>query len=118
MVNVFGDCIASGSGNLQVAKKVVTTMGRFGDYTAQIRQSYELGFTTYRLHTNVDGTFVCTYDGHVCVLDDVTTLQVTTRQIATDNISSKLIYFVKVMFFYLFIDAFLSRDDDNPRRVN
>ena len=67
MVNVFGDSIASGpEENLQVAKKVVTTVGLFGDYTAEIRQSYELGFTPYRLHTNVDGTFVTpirVYDG-------------------------------------------------------
>ena len=81
-----------------MVKKVVTTVSRFGNYTAEIRQSYELGFTPYRLHTNVDGTFVTpirTYDGHVCVLDDVTTRKVTTRQIATDNISSKLTYFIK-----------------------
>ena len=99
MVNIFGDSIASGSeGNLQLAKKVVTTVGRFGDYIAEIDQSYVLGFTPYRLHANVDGTFVTpvrTYDGHVYVLYDVTRMKVTTRQIATDNISSKLIYFVK-----------------------
>ena len=99
MVNVFVDGIASEpEGNLQVVKKVVTTVGRFGDYTAEIRQSYKLGFTPYRLHTIVDGTFVTTiraYDGQVYVLDDVSTMKVTTRQIATDTISSKLIYFVK-----------------------
>ena len=37
---------------------MVITVGRFVDYTAEIRQSYELGFTPYILHTNVDGTFV------------------------------------------------------------
>ena len=98
MVNVFGDSIANGSeGNLQVAKKVVTSVGRFGDYIVEIRQSYELGFTSYRLHTNSDGTFVTSirvYDGRVYVLDDVTTMVVTTRQIASDD-NSKLIYFVK-----------------------
>ena len=53
MVNAVGGSIASGSeGNLQVVKKVVTTVGRFGDYTAEIQQSYELGFTPYRLHMN------------------------------------------------------------------
>ena len=65
--------------------------------TAEIQQSYELGFTPYRLHTNVDGTFVTpirAYDGQVYVSDDVTTMQFTTRQIARDTISSKLIYFV------------------------
>ena len=58
-----------------------------------------LGFTPYRLHTNVDGTFVTpisTYDRHAYVLDDVTTMWITTRKIATDNISSKLIYFAEV----------------------
>ena len=64
-----------------MAKKVVTTVGLPGDYTAEIRQSYEVAFTPYRLHTNVDGTFVTTirtYDGHVYVLDNVTTMKVTT----------------------------------------
>ena len=100
MVNVFGDSIANGPGgaNLQAVTKVVTTVGRFGDYIYEIQQSYELGFTPYRLHTNSDGTFVTpirVYDGRVYVLDDETTMQVTTRQIATDTISSTLIYFVK-----------------------
>ena len=58
MVNVFGESVGNGpEGNLQVVKKVVTTVGRFGDYAAEIDQSYVLGFTPYRLHTNVDGTF-------------------------------------------------------------
>ena len=99
MVNVFGDSIASGlAGNLQVVKKVVTTVGRYGDYIDEIRKSYELGFTLYRLHTNVDGTFVTpirTYDGHVYVLGGISTMKVTTRQIATDTINSKQVYFVK-----------------------
>ena len=91
--------IARGPGvNLQVVKNAVTTVGRFGENTAEIRQSYELEFTPYRLHRNVDGKFgtpIRSYDGHVYVLDDVTTMKVTTRQIATDNISSKFIYVVK-----------------------
>ena len=57
MINVFGDSIASGPGNLQVVKKVVATVGQFKDYINEIRQSYELGFTPYRLHMNV-GVFV------------------------------------------------------------
>ena len=80
-----------------MVKKVVTTVGRFGDYIDEKRQSYELGFTPYRLHTNSDGTFVTpirVYDGRVYVLDDVTTMVVTTRQIASDD-NSKQIYFVK-----------------------
>ena len=33
MVNIFGDSIASGSkGNLQVVKKVVTSVSQFKDY--------------------------------------------------------------------------------------
>ena len=39
-------------------RAVVTTLGKYGDYTNEIQQSYEPGFTPYRLHTNVDGTFV------------------------------------------------------------
>ena len=99
MVNVFGDSIASGSeGNLQVVKKVVTTVGQFKDYYAEIQQSYVLGFTRHRLHTNVDGTFVTpirTYDWRRYILDDICRVDVTTRQIATDRISSKLVYFEK-----------------------
>ena len=98
MVNVFGDSIASGpEGNLQVVKKVVTTVGQYKDYINEIEQSYELGFTPYRLHTRLDDVFVTpirVYRGSVYELDDVSTMQVTTRQIATDV--SKLIYFVKV----------------------
>ena len=62
----------------------------------EIRQSYELGSAPYRLHTNSDGTFVTpvrVYDGKVYVLDDVATMDIGNRQIATDT--SKLIYFVK-----------------------
>ena len=59
MVNVFGESAGNGpEGNPQVMKKVITTVDRFGDYIAEIDQSYVLGFTPYRLHTNVDGTFV------------------------------------------------------------
>ena len=78
-------------------KKVDTTVGTFGDYIDEIQQSYELGFTPYRLHTNEVGTYVTpirVYDGRVYVLDDVAALQVTNRRIATDD-KSKLIYFVE-----------------------
>ena len=57
-------------------KKVVTTVGQFKDYYAEIQQSHVLGFSPYWLHTNVDGTFVTpirTYDWRVYVLNDVTT---------------------------------------------
>ena len=56
----------------------------------------ELGFTPYRLHTSGYGTFftpIRVYNERVYVLDDVATLQVTARNIATvDN--NKIIYFV------------------------
>ena len=58
MVNVFGDSIASGLGNLQVVKKVVVTVDRFKDYIDEIQQSYVLGFPPYRLHKHVEGVFV------------------------------------------------------------
>ena len=69
MVNVFGDSVASGSGNLQVVEKVVTTVGQFKDYIDEIQQSYEL----------VEGTFVTpvrVYSGRVYVLNDVATMKV------------------------------------------
>ena len=81
-----------------MVKKVVTTVGQFKDYIDAIEQSYELGFASYRLHTDVEGTFVTPsrfYSGRVYALDDVATMEVSNRHIATDTISSKLIYFVK-----------------------
>ena len=81
MVNV------SGSGNLQVVKKVVVTEGKFKDYIAEIQQSYELGFTPYRLQKNEYGTFVtpiCVYDRDVIALDNVATMKVGDRDLATD----------------------------------
>ena len=71
-----------------MVKKVVTTVGQYRDYIDEIQQSYELGFTTYRLHTNADGTFVTpirTYEGRVYVLDDVATMPVTDWYIAPDT---------------------------------
>ena len=92
MVNVFGDSIASGpGGNLQMVEKVVTSVGRYGGYKDEIQQSYEIGFMPYQLHGNVDGEFLTpirTYDGHVYVLDDVATMKVTDRYIATYTISN------------------------------
>ena len=75
---------------------MVTTVGQFKDYYAEIQQSYVL--TPYRLHTDVDGTFITpfgTYDWRVYVMINVITMDVTDRHIETDTISSKLIYFVK-----------------------
>ena len=89
MVNVFGGIIASGPGNLQMVKKVVVTKGKFQDYIDEIQQSYEVGFTSYRLHTNVEGTFVTPIlvdSGKV--LDDVATMEVSDWYIET--ISSTL----------------------------
>ena len=98
MVIVFDDSIASGPGNLQVMTKVLVTVGRFKDYIDEIQQSYELGFTPYRIHKNVDGVFVTpirVYEGRVYVLDDVATMEVGDRHLETDTINSKLVYFVK-----------------------
>ena len=97
MVNVFGHSTGSWVGNLKMVKKVVVTESSFKDYGDEIQQSYELGFTPFRLHKNVDGTFVTPihyYNGRVYVLDDVATMEIGNRQIASDTISSKLIYFV------------------------
>ena len=98
MDNAFGDSVASGPGNLQMAKKVVVTKGKYKTYMDEMRQSYELGFTPFRLHTNTVGTYVSpirVYDGQVYVLDDVATLEVGEWYIEADKISGKLIYFVK-----------------------
>ena len=48
--------------------------------------------------TNVEGVFITlirAYSGRVIVLDDVATMEIGNRQIATDKISSKPVYFVK-----------------------
>ena len=98
MFNVFDDSIASGPGNLQVAKKVVVTVSKFKDYIDEIQQSYELGFTPYRVHTNIDNVFVThirVYEGRVYVLNDVATMEVGDRHFETDTRNSKLVYFVK-----------------------
>ena len=83
---------------IQMAKKVVVTKGKFKDYSDEILQSYVLGFPPYRLHSNVEVVFVTlirVYSGRVFVLNDVATMEIGDRQIATDEISSKLRYFVK-----------------------
>ena len=98
MVNVFGDSITSGQGNFQVVKKVVVAEGKFKDYIDEIQQSYEHGFTPYRLHKNADDTFVTpirVYDGNVHILDDIATMEVGDRDLLTDEINSKLVYFAK-----------------------
>ena len=56
-----------------------------------------LGFTPYRLHKNVDGTFVTpirVYDGKVYVLAVLPRWRLPISY-AMDIISSKLVYFVK-----------------------
>ena len=87
--NVFGD--TSGPGNLQMVKKVVVTKGKFKDYMGEIQQSYELGFTPYRLHKNQYGIYVTS--SRVYVLDNVATMDVSDRYLKA--VSRKLIYFVK-----------------------
>ena len=91
MVNGFGESAGHGPVDLQVVKKVVATKGQYKDYANETRQSYELGFPPYHIHKNEDGSFftpIRVYDGRVYALDDVATMQVTTRYIATDKISS------------------------------
>ena len=66
MVNVFGESVGNGPINLRLVKKVVTTVGQYEEYYAEIEQSHVIGFPPYRLHTNIDGTFVTPiryYDG-------------------------------------------------------
>ena len=58
MVNVFGNSVAGGPGNLQMVKKVVVRKGKSKYYMDEIQQSYELGFTPYRLHNNQYGIYV------------------------------------------------------------
>ena len=80
--------IASGPGNLQVVRKVVVTEGKLKNYWNEIQQSYELGFTPYRIHKNTDGTFVTPiryYVGWVCVLDNVATMEVGDRSLTEDR---------------------------------
>ena len=74
-------------------KKVVATVGQYEDYTAEINQSYVLGFPPYRLHTNVDGTFVTpirVYDGKVYVLDDVATMDITREMLVLVDLQNLL----------------------------
>ena len=99
MVNVFGDCAAADESatDIHAVKKVVVTKGQFKDYKCEIKQSYVLGFTPHRLHTNVDGEFVTpvrAYDGEIYVLGDVATI-IQYIYLQTDTISSKLVYFTK-----------------------
>ena len=89
MVNVFCDSVASGSGNFQVVKKIVVTVGKFKDYIDEIQKSYELGFPPYRLHTNV--YLVLLFALIVFLLDDAAKMEIGNRRIATDKISSELI---------------------------
>ena len=89
--------VESWQGNLQMVNKVVVTKGKYKNYWNEIRQSYELGFTPCRLHTNVDGIYILppfVFMMGVYVLDDVATMEIGGCQIEMDEISSKLIYFV------------------------
>ena len=98
MVNIFGESLENGPVNIQLVKKVVTTVCQYKDYYDEIQRSHVLGFPPYRLHTNVDGAFVTHiryYDGSVYVLDDDSTMNVTGRYIATDKLGSEVIYFVE-----------------------
>ena len=62
----------------------------------EIQQSYQLGFTPYRLHKNQYGIYVTpirVYDESVYVLENVATMNVSEWYLEVG--SSKLIYFVK-----------------------
>ena len=75
-----------------MVKKVVVSKGKYKDYTNEIRQSYELGVTPFRLHTNTVRTSVTPIRGKLYVY--VATLEVGDWYIETDKISRKLVYFV------------------------
>ena len=64
-----------------MVKKVVVTEDKFKEYWNEIQQSYELGFTPYRLHKNTDGTF----------LTPNATMEVGDQDLTTDTINSKLV---------------------------
>ena len=54
----------------------------------EIQQSYELGFTPYRLHKNQYGIYVTpirVYDENVYVLDNVATMDVSDWCLETDT---------------------------------
>ena len=40
MVNVFGESVGNGPVNLQLAKKVLTTVGQYEDYYAEIGRTW------------------------------------------------------------------------------
>ena len=68
--------------------------GQVKDYIDEMQQSYVLGFTPYRLHKNVMVHLLPPiYDGKVYVLDDVATMEVGARDLTTDIINSKLVYY-------------------------
>ena len=88
--------VASRLGNLQMVKKVVVTKSKFNEYMDEIQQSYELGFTPYRLYKNQYGIYIIpirVYDESVYVLENVATMNVSSWYLEAG--SSKLICFVK-----------------------
>lgn len=95
MVNKFGDCIVEGE-SYRTIQKVIVTSGKYLDYVTQIQESYRLGFTPFRLHTNTKGTWVTPircYNEGVYVSDSVGAVDVSSRTLETD--SSKLVYYVE-----------------------
>ena len=112
MVNVFGEHGAGSSTipvDIKVLKKVTITEGYYRDYIKQIQDSYKLGATPYRLHTNRYGTWVTplrVYNNAVYVLDNVAHMPVTDRKIETDDTRSVLIYWIEA-----------NDDDDADSRV-
>ena len=96
MVNKFGDKTDGTTSiiNLQTVKRVTATSGKYKDYIKQIQESYNLGFTPYRLHVKYSGNWVSPvrcYDKKVYVSDNEGAMEITEGVITTDV----LIYWTK-----------------------
>ena len=81
--------------DVKALKKVTTSSGKYKDYIKQIQESYELGFTPYRLHHKKTGLWITPircYDKHVYVSDDTGSFAVTDDSLGTDD---ALVYCIK-----------------------
>ena len=79
--------------NIKLLKKIKVTKGHYRPHINQIQESYRLGFTPYREHTNGAGTFVSPiriYDNNVYVLDDTGDFNISGRTM--ENYHSSLVY--------------------------
>ena len=69
MVNVFGSIGEEESpGNNQVARKVITISGMFGDYFNEIQASHKLVYSAYRIAPDGSPTLLFTHDNKVFCL--------------------------------------------------